>query len=217
MVQQPHGTTCWNHSHNTGIRPSALDCLQQLQAGLSSSSSVQPLACTQGSNCTASSGSVSSPQSPHSDIRSQVPAGPTRNVTGNMMSATLAEVGTQLSFVEFLERCNLLIAPLPRPQPSPTLLLDAATQTSPHSVASADATTQLGSRSSLSGVSTPKVFWIARSHQRHMEMPAVPHFFHPLTSPASAVGFTRAAPLHATGATRSRGSSLLGLLTWDPC
>ena len=31
----------------------------------------------------------------------------------------------------------------PRPQPSPTLLLDAATQSSPHSAASADATTQL--------------------------------------------------------------------------
>ena len=37
---------------------------------------------------------------------------------------------TQLSFLEF-------------PKPSPTLLLDAATQTSPHSAASADATTQL--------------------------------------------------------------------------
>ena len=30
-------------------------------------------------------------------------------------------------------------------------------------------------------------------------------------------GLTRAAPLHATAATRCRGSSLLELLTWDPC
>ena len=98
---------------------------------------------TQESNGTASSGSVSSPQIPHSAISSQVPAGPDRNVTGNVMSATLAEAATQLSFAEFLERCNLLIAPPPRPQPSPTLLKDAATQTFPHSAASAGTTTQL--------------------------------------------------------------------------
>ena len=81
-VQQPPGTTWWNHFHFTGIRPSALHCLQQLQAGASSTSSAQPLASTQESNGTASSGSVPSPQLPHSAISPQVPAGPTRNVTG---------------------------------------------------------------------------------------------------------------------------------------
>ena len=59
------------------------------------------------------------------------------------MSATLAEAATQLSFAEFLERCNLLRAPLSPLQPNTTLLLDAATQTFPHSAASADASTQL--------------------------------------------------------------------------
>ena len=59
------------------------------------------------------------------------------------MSATLAEAATQLSFAEFLERCNLLRALPPRLQPNPTLLLDAASQTVPHSAASAEAFTQL--------------------------------------------------------------------------
>ena len=49
--------------------------------------------------------------------------GPTRNVTGDVMSTSLAEAATQLSFLEFFERCILPGALPPRPQPSPTLLL----------------------------------------------------------------------------------------------
>ena len=85
----------------------------------------------------ASSGSVSSPQLPHSAISSQVPAGPTRNVTGEEMPTSLAEAATQLSFLEFLQRCNLLITPPQPPQvPVPISPLDAAVQTLPHSGAS---------------------------------------------------------------------------------
>ena len=142
-MRQPHGTTWLNHSYYTGIQPSALHSLQQLQAGASSSSPVQTLASAQESNGTASSSFVSNPQFTHSAISSQVKVGPTRIVTGDVMSATLAEAATQLSFAEFLERCNLLRASPPHPQPDPTLLLDAATQTFPHSAASADASTQL--------------------------------------------------------------------------
>ena len=58
-------------------------------------------------------------------------------------NVTLAEAATQLSFAEFMERCNLLRAAPPHLQPNPTQLLDAATQTFPHSAASADASTQL--------------------------------------------------------------------------
>ena len=81
------------------------------------------------------------------------------------------------------------------------------------------------SQSSLSGASTPMTLWIAWSHHRQMETPAVAHFSNPLTSPPSTVqhqphqwsfGSTRAAPLCATASARSRGSSLLALLTWDP-
>ena len=76
--------------------------------------SVQPLAYTQEANGTASSGFVSSSLLPRSAISSQVPAGPTRNVTGEAMP--LAEAVTQLSFLELLQRCGLLIAPPQPPQ-----------------------------------------------------------------------------------------------------
>ena len=46
---------------------------------------------------------------------------------------SLAEAVTQLSFLEFLQRCNLLIAlPQPPQLPVPISLLDAAVQTLPH-------------------------------------------------------------------------------------
>ena len=56
---------------------------------------------------------------------------------------TFADAATQLSFAEFLESCHLSSTLPPRPNPSTTLLLEAATQTPSHRVATADATTQL--------------------------------------------------------------------------
>ena len=68
---------------------------------------------------------------------------PTRNVTGEAMPTSLAEAVTQLSFLEFLQRCNLLIAPLQPPQlPAPISLLDAAVQTTSPSDASHHVSTQ---------------------------------------------------------------------------
>ena len=73
---------------------------------------------------------VSSSLSSRSAISSQVTAGPTRNGTGDVMP--LAEAITQLSYLEFSQRCGVSIAP---PQPSqppvPISLLDAAVQTTP--------------------------------------------------------------------------------------
>ena len=81
-------------------------------------------------NSIAPSGSMSSPQFPHSTISSQVLAGPTRNVTGEVMP--LPEAVAQLSIFEFLQRCGLLIAPVQPPQlPLTISLLDAAVQTLP--------------------------------------------------------------------------------------
>ena len=144
--------------------------LQQLQAGASSSSPVQTSASTQESNGTAPSSSVSCPQGTHSAISPQVLAGPTRNVTGDVMSATLAEDAPQLSCVEFLERCNLLRVSPPHPQPNPTLLLDAATQTFPRT-APADVSTQLPLAEFSLGCIYPEdpLDW---SHLRHMALPA---------------------------------------------
>ena len=84
------------------------------------STSVLPLVSTQETNGTTSSGSAFGPQLPHGPISSPVLAGPTRNVTGEAVPTSLAEAVTQLSFLEFLQRCNLLIAPLQPPQlPAP--------------------------------------------------------------------------------------------------
>ena len=119
---------------------SASHSVQQLQNGMVSTS-VQPLAYTQEANGAASSGFVSSPLLPRSAISSQVNAGPTRNVTGDVMP--LAEAITQLSFLQFLQRCGVPIAP---PQPSqlpvPISLLDAAVQTTPPCDVFQDVSTQ---------------------------------------------------------------------------
>ena len=65
----------------------------------------------------------------HQDLReAQTPSH-----SGNTIPATCSDAATQLSFAEFLESCNLSSALPPRPRPSPTLLLDAASQTPPHS------------------------------------------------------------------------------------
>ena len=119
-VRPSTGTTEWNRSYYTGNSLSAPHSLQQLHDD-TVSTSVHPLGSTQETNGTASSGSVSSPQLPHSFISSQVPAGPTRNVTGEVMPTSLAEAVTQLSFLEFLQRCNLL-----------NCSFSAAPATSPH-------------------------------------------------------------------------------------
>ena len=141
-VRPPTSTTECNHSYYTGYSLSALHSVQQLQNGMISTS-VQPFAYTQETNGIASSSSVSSPQLPHSAISSQVPAGPTRNVAGEVMP--LAEAVTQLSFLEFLQRCGLLIAPPQPPQlPVPISPLDAAVQTTPHSNVSQDVSAQMG-------------------------------------------------------------------------
>ena len=71
------------------------------------------------------------PQFTHSAISPQVQTSPTCTVTGELMSATLAEAATQLSFASFLERCISVRAPPPPPLPIPTPLLDAGTQTVP--------------------------------------------------------------------------------------
>ena len=87
-VQLPPGTTEWNHSYFSGNSFSAPHSVQQLQNG-TIATSVQPLAYTQEANGAASSGFVSSPLLPRSAISSQVPACPTRNVTGDVMPPAL--------------------------------------------------------------------------------------------------------------------------------
>ena len=136
----PPGTTECNHSYYTGNSFSAPHFAQQLQNG-TLATPAQPPASIQEVNGPASSGFVSSSLLSRSAISSQVTAGPTRNGTGDVMP--LAEAITQLSFLEFLQRCGVSIAP---PQPSqppvPISLLDAAVQTTPPCDVSQEVSTQ---------------------------------------------------------------------------
>ena len=147
-VQLPPGTTECNHSYYAGNSFSASHSVQQLQ-NCTITNSVQSPSYTQEANGVASSGFVSSPPLPCSTISLQVPVCPTRHVTGDVMP--LAEAITQLSFLEFLQRCGVSIAP---PQPSqlsvPISLLDAAVQATPQSTLSQHVSTQMGSRSASS-------------------------------------------------------------------
>ena len=92
------GTTEWNHSHFTGN-----SLLQHLQAG--ATSLMQMSASARESHGAAPSSSVSCPQVTLSATSPQVQMGPTRTITSDLLSATLAEAATQLSFAAFLERC----------------------------------------------------------------------------------------------------------------
>ena len=108
----------------------------------------------------------------HDDLReAQTPSN-----TGNAMAATFADAATQLSFAEFLERCNLSSALPPRPQPSPPYFwtqLRRLLHTEPLLLMRPP---NSRSQSSFSGASAPKTLWITRSHHRHMLMSAAPHF-----------------------------------------
>ena len=87
---------------------------------------------TRQSHDAAPSSSVPCPQATLSATHPQVRTGPTRTITNDLLSATLAEVATQLSFAAFLERCIFVNASPPHQLPVPTLSLDAVTQTFSH-------------------------------------------------------------------------------------
>ena len=147
-VQMPPGTTECNHSYYTGNSFSAPHFARQLQHG-TLATPAQPPASIQEVDGPASSGAISSSLLSRSAISSQVTADPTRNGTGDVMP--LAEAITQLSFLEFLQRFGVSIAP---PQPSqpqvPISLQDAAVQTTSPSTLPQHVSTQIGSRSASS-------------------------------------------------------------------
>ena len=85
----------------------------------------------------------------------QVQTGPIRTITSDLLSATLTEADTQLSFAAFLERCISVNASPPLPLPVPIPPLDAATQTFPHIAVSRDVSTPLSSKEFLASVLCP--------------------------------------------------------------
>ena len=133
---------------------SGLHSLQQLQAGASSMSPVQMSPSTRESHGAATSSSVSCPQVTHSTISPQVQTGPTRTVTSDLLSATLAEAATQLSFAAFLERCIFVNASPPPQLPVPTPISGCCyADFFTHTAASRDVSTHLSFREFLASPS----------------------------------------------------------------
>ena len=79
---------------------------------------------------------------------------PTRTFTSDLLSSTLAEAVTQLSFAAILERCIFVHASPPPQLPVTTPSLEVATQTFSHTAASRDVSTQLLFMESLASPST---------------------------------------------------------------
>ena len=141
-VRLSTGTSEFNHSYYTGNALSALHSSQQVHDG-TAFTSVHPRASTQRINDTTPSCSALGSQLLHGHVGSPVLAGPTRNVTGDVMPTSFVEALTQLSFLEFVQRCNLLIAPSqPTQLPVSVSLTDVAAQTASPCEVSQDASTQ---------------------------------------------------------------------------
>ena len=139
-MQTPPGITECNQSYYTGNSFSVPHSAQQLQHG-TPATPAQPPASIQEVNAPASSGVISSSLLSRSAFSSQVTADPTRNGTGGVMP--LAEAITQLSFLEFLQRCGVSIAPPQPSQPPVSIsLLDAAVQTTTPCNVSQEVSTQ---------------------------------------------------------------------------
>ena len=139
-MQIPLGTTECNHVNNTGNAFSASHIAQQLQHG-TLATPAQPPASIQEVDGPASSGAFSSSLLSRSAISSRVTADPTRNGTGDVMP--LADAITQLSFLEFLQRCGVSIAhPQPSQPPVPNSHQDVTVQTTPPCDVSQEVSTQ---------------------------------------------------------------------------
>ena len=95
------------------------------------------------------------------------------------MPTSLGEALTQLSFLEFVQRCNLLIAPSqPTQLPTPISFLDVAVQTAAPCEISQDASTQTSVQpvSSLSlDVAVQTIFHSVRSSSLDAAVQTVPH------------------------------------------
>ena len=115
----------------------------------------------------------------HGHTGSPVLTGPTRNVTGEAMPTSLAEALTQLSFLEFVQCCNLLIAPFQPTQPLvPISPLDVAVQTASPCEVSQDASTQTSDQpvSSLSlDVAVQTIFHSVRTSSLDAAVQTIPH------------------------------------------
>ena len=144
-MQTPPGITEGNQSYYTGNSFSVPHSVLQSLHGTPVNSEQLP-AFIQEVNAPTSSGFTSSPLLSCSAVSSQATVAPTRNGTGGVIP--LAEAITQISFLEFLQRFGVSIAP-PQPPQSPVSNshLEAAVQTTTPCNVSQDVSTQTSDHS----------------------------------------------------------------------
>ena len=131
-----------NHSYYAGNSLSALHSSQQVHVD-TVSTSVHSQPTTQRLIDNTPSCSAIGPQLLHRNTGSPALAGPTRNVTGEAMPTSFDVALTQLSFLEFVQRCNVLATPSQSTQlPASVSLADAAVQTAAPCEVSQDSSTQ---------------------------------------------------------------------------
>ena len=139
-MQTPPGITEGNQSYYTGNSFSVPHSAQQSLHGTPANPEQLP-ASIQEVNAPASSGVTSNSLLSRSVVNSQVTVAPTRNGTGGVIP--LAEAIKQISFLEFLQRFGVSIAPPQPPQPPVSnSLLEAAVQTTTPCNVSQDLSTQ---------------------------------------------------------------------------
>ena len=131
-----------NHSYYAGNSLSVLDSSQQVH-GDSVSTSVHSRPTTQRLIDNTPSWSAPGSQLLHRNTGSPALAGPTRNVTDEAMPTSFDVAPTQLSFLEFVQRCNVLAAPSQSIQlPASVSPVDVAVQTAAPCEVSQDSSTQ---------------------------------------------------------------------------
>ena len=141
-VSSSTGPSELNRSYYTGNSLSVLHSSQQVHED-SVPTSVHSRPTTQQLIDNTPSCSALGSQLLHRNTGSPALAGPIRNVTGDAMPTSFDVALTQLSFLEFVQRCNVLAAPSQSTQlPAFVSLADAAVQTAAPCEVSQDSSTE---------------------------------------------------------------------------
>ena len=136
-----------NRSYYTGNSLSVLHSSQQVHED-SVPTSVHSRPTTQRLIDNTPSCAAIGPQLLHRNTGSPALAGPTRYVTGETMPTSFDVALTQLSFLEFVQRCNVLAIPSRSTHlPAPVSLVDVAVQTASPCEVSQESSTQTSDQS----------------------------------------------------------------------
>ena len=177
-VSSSTGPSELNRSYYTGNSLSVLHSSQQVHED-SVPTSVNSRPTTQQLIDNMPSCAAIGPQLLHHNTGSPALAGPTRYVTGETMPTSFDVALTQLSFLEFVQRCNVLTAPSQSTQlPASVSLVDVAVQTAAPCEVSLDSSTQTSDQpgSSLSlDVAVQTIFRSVCSASLDAAVQTIPH------------------------------------------